>query len=1336
MMKKTNYFFIIFIAVFFCIFSKNTHGQNTCNTAIIDTVTNECVEKTHYFNNSDVYWITFQATTKHVFIKVADSMQQIYPVNKIELFQGDCDSLILIKSDSINIFIDDSNLNVGNFYFIKISQAQATSNRFDLILKNTTITVYPACQIIGSSSICCGEYLLIQNLTNPAPVGTDSYGFSITGGLTTVLLQGPTADDFQTNETYQLYIGGQYCSYFTANNNYTLQLHMYYQSSCNPYTTHSITVYPNPVVWIYPENPSICLGESTGLSASGASQYTWAPATGLSSTSGSNVTASPTSTTCYTITGTSAYGCTGSATVTVTVSNPVPDFSYEDVCFGDSMCFYGSAICSSGIIAWSWDFGDGCTSNVQNPCHLYHGPGVYTVVLTTTNSLNQLAYASHDVMVVIPEKPILTGFFNTCSVETEYVVSNVSDEQNEEWNYGLVVGGSYVFQYGLNTSSFYIDWSNYPDGGLLIVEHDSAGCVSSDTITIYPCCIGDIVEEIPPLQLDNIYASSLDDNIISSPVYDVVINGNFIVDMDFTFENVQRFKFGYNAKITVLSGYQLTITDSYLRAGCEFMWDGIYLEDDQAILIFDNNEMKDAINGIVSDYGGVAYVTNSNLHDNFVCMQLLNYGYSSQVNHAAQIYGNTFTGSFSPSFLPLEPLQGVKSLAGIIVNRVGYQNTNYGLTIGDASTESNRNYFISLEFGIFALKSNVKLFNNWFKNYDNDGYNYSFGVYTMGVEPRQQGFYTLEAGGYNTYEKNYFTNTYCGINARYNYEFLVYKNIFDTIYCGMSYIDGNHIGINNEFVSNKITKAYIGFRGYLNTACTTNIHNNYIHCEDSDSYGIWINGHSSDQASNYERWDIRYDTITAVQGINLSTTYCPLMICNTITVSSALNNDYSYGMHITDCNLHQTQYTTITGANKNERTFGVHIENGNEFRFLCSSDISNTDTAMNIYGNNATYYNSIRRLNIKNNRVGIRLAYNGYTGTIGDPTHPCRLVWRTPDNSNCDAYTLFADGTYNTIYYHSSYANENPFLSPISSFTKQSISGSTSSCPSGCVTYGMMMAMAGDTTANLTSHLSGATSQKSSDPAMQPFLNVIYDSIKNPIFSSASSYIGKQSVYVTIKNDTGFYFNNSELRQFVKQADTMNMGKLNAIEGYINGMQYSIADSLNKLINPENDIETLYKYVYDYLISFRQTDTLSVAAINQLRQYAVLCPMEYGRAVYIARSILPAFDTLGTMYKSDCGDFNYKRSEQKPDNSSNPEFVNLYPNPASESVTIQFNINTTNGFEIDFYNYLGARVLGAKVNSNTGSVTLNTSGMAKGMYLYQVTSNGRKIYSDKLIIIK
>ena len=71
---------------------------------------------------------------------------------------------------------------------------------------------------------------------------------------------------------------------------------------------------------------TICVGANTVLSAANAATYAWSPATGLSATTGTPVTASPTSTQTYLVTGTDANGCINTASVTVTVT-PTPTTS-------------------------------------------------------------------------------------------------------------------------------------------------------------------------------------------------------------------------------------------------------------------------------------------------------------------------------------------------------------------------------------------------------------------------------------------------------------------------------------------------------------------------------------------------------------------------------------------------------------------------------------------------------------------------------------------------------------------------------------------------------------------------------------------------------------------------------------------------------------------------------------------------------------------------------------------------------------------------------------------------------------------------------------------------
>ncbi|MBP6427682.1 MAG: lamin tail domain-containing protein, partial [Bacteroidia bacterium] len=92
-------------------------------------------------------------------------------------------------------------------------------------------------------------------------------------------------------------------------------------SGCTTLGSVTLTVNNLPSVAVTPVSSTICEGSSVNLTATGASTYSWSPATGLDVTSGSTVVASPIATTTYTVTGTTVEGCTATATATVDVTN-------------------------------------------------------------------------------------------------------------------------------------------------------------------------------------------------------------------------------------------------------------------------------------------------------------------------------------------------------------------------------------------------------------------------------------------------------------------------------------------------------------------------------------------------------------------------------------------------------------------------------------------------------------------------------------------------------------------------------------------------------------------------------------------------------------------------------------------------------------------------------------------------------------------------------------------------------------------------------------------------------------------------------------------------------
>lgn len=84
-------------------------------------------------------------------------------------------------------------------------------------------------------------------------------------------------------------------------------------TGCTSSNSVTITVNPTPTVTASANPEAICQGASSTLTATGATSYSWSPASSLSSSTGASITAMPTETTTYTVTGTQVEGWTQKA---------------------------------------------------------------------------------------------------------------------------------------------------------------------------------------------------------------------------------------------------------------------------------------------------------------------------------------------------------------------------------------------------------------------------------------------------------------------------------------------------------------------------------------------------------------------------------------------------------------------------------------------------------------------------------------------------------------------------------------------------------------------------------------------------------------------------------------------------------------------------------------------------------------------------------------------------------------------------------------------------------------------------------------------------------------
>lgn len=78
---------------------------------------------------------------------------------------------------------------------------------------------------------------------------------------------------------------------------------------------------------------------------------------------------------------------------------------------------------------------------------------------------------------------------------------------------------------------------------------------------------------------------------------------------------------------------------------------------------------------------------------------------------------------------------------------------------------------------------------------------------------------------------------------------------------------------------------------------------------------------------------------------------------------------------------------------------------------------------------------------------------------------------------------------------------------------------------------------------------------------------------------------------------------------------------------------------------------------------------------------------------------------------------------------------NVYPNPASEYAEIDFTISPgLRDAKLTFYNVLGSQIQEFTLNKNERKLRVNTRDMATGLYFYQLSVDGKKVATKKMLV--
>jgi gliding motility-associated-like protein len=218
--------------------------------------------------------------------------------------------------------------------------------------------------------------------------------------------------------------------------------------------TAQINVTVNPIPTVSAVNPlPICSGQSVTLAGSGAATYSWSPVINNNSPFVPLV-----GTTTYTVTGTSAAGCTNTAQVTVIV-NPLPVVSAGQdvaVCAGQQV-----TLNASGAANYSWNGG------ITNG--LAFTPGA-TTTYTVTGTSAAGCIATDQVLVTVNPIPTVFAGNDVVTCPDQTVVLTGSGAATYTWSPAVANGVAFIPPAGVTTYT--------------VTGTSAAGCTNTDQVLV------------------------------------------------------------------------------------------------------------------------------------------------------------------------------------------------------------------------------------------------------------------------------------------------------------------------------------------------------------------------------------------------------------------------------------------------------------------------------------------------------------------------------------------------------------------------------------------------------------------------------------------------------------------------------------------------------------------------------------------------------------------------------------------------------------------------------------------------------------------------------------
>jgi hypothetical protein len=321
---------------------------------------------------------------------------------------------------------------------------------------------------------------------------------------------------------------------------------------------------------------------------------------------------------------------------------------------------------------------------------------------------------------------------------------------------------------------------------------------------------------------------------------------------------------------------------------------------------------------------------------------------------------------------------------------------------------------------------------------------------------------------------------------------------------------------------------------------------------------------------------------------------------------------------------------------------------------------------------------------------GIYTSNSGYTGDIGNDTHPADNQW-VGMNSGREQESSIATNSPDLMYcrnistYWLSVELGDPYITTLSS---------------------------------MTPNIYGCPQQIIIDPTNKAQKTVTQDVLQ--LQSESKSWVNK-GMNKIVKNNL-VLFSDSILSSFIDTIAYKATGLLDSVLILREEEMINEATLINQSVIPETVMDELEKEMNTYYLTVETSgiNSLSAFEIDRIREIAGFCPFTEGIAVYQARILAAYFDPFDTEYHNVCEEEDNGKSMEEIQVNDDVSVLAV-PNPCNNSIKlVSDNINGRGILYI--YDISGRCVWSGETELNNTDIDISV--LSNGAYHYSLVING------------